>query len=112
MLEDFCHAPADDKLYHDDLFWNILTYVYGCGFGIAVFERIEQEDFNPNVAFEVGYMMALKKQVLLLKDQTLKNLHSDLIGRLYKTFDPQRIAQSLGPKLETWLRDKGLLPLM
>ena len=65
---------ADDKDYHDDLFWNILTYIYGCGAGIAVFERIELEEFNPNIFFEVGYMMALKKPVLLLKDRTLKNL--------------------------------------
>ena len=34
---------ADDKEYHDDLFPNILTYMWGCGMGIAVFERIEQE---------------------------------------------------------------------
>jgi hypothetical protein len=45
---------ADDKEYHEDLFSNVLTYIYGCGFGVAVFERIETEDFNPNVALEVG----------------------------------------------------------
>jgi hypothetical protein len=37
---------ADGKEYNPDLFWNVLTYVYGCGFGIAVFERIEAEKFN------------------------------------------------------------------
>jgi hypothetical protein len=41
---------ADSKAYHSDLYTNILTYVYGCSFGIAIFERIEQDDFNPNVA--------------------------------------------------------------
>src|ERR1041385_1242928 len=80
---------ADQKQYHDDLFWNILTYLHGCDFGIAVFERIELEEFNPNVALEVGYLMALRKPVLLLKDQTLRNLTTDLVGKLYKTFDPQ-----------------------
>jgi hypothetical protein len=45
---------ADDKQYHDDLYFNILTYVYGVRFGIAVFERIEQDNFNPNVSLEVG----------------------------------------------------------
>jgi Hypothetical protein (DUF2513) len=100
---------ADDKDYHDDLFWNILTYVFGCGFGVAVFERIEQEEFNPNIALEVGYMMALKKPVLLLKDKTLKNLNTDLIGKLYKIFDPQSISESIGPQLKRWLKDKGLV---
>lgn len=100
---------ADDKDYHDDLFWNILTYIYGCGIGIAVFERIEQEEFNPNIAFEVGYMMALKKPVLLLKDQTLKNLNADLIGKLYKEFNPQSISSTIAPQLQRWLKDKKII---
>ena len=45
---------ADDKWYHQSLFPNVMTYMYGCGFGVAVFECIETEDFNPNVALEVG----------------------------------------------------------
>ncbi len=100
---------ADDKDYHDDLFWNILTYIYGCDFGIAVFERIEQEEFNPNISLEVGYTMALRKPVLLLKDRTLKNLNTDLIGKLYKTFDPQDIAKSIAPQLQRWLKDKNII---
>jgi len=32
---------ADDKQYHDDLYYNVLTYLHGCGFGIGVFEQIE-----------------------------------------------------------------------
>jgi hypothetical protein len=57
---------ADDKTYHDDLYWNIMTYIYGCGLGIAIYERIESESFNPNVSLEVGYMLALEKPVCLL----------------------------------------------
>jgi hypothetical protein len=98
---------ADDKQYHDDLFPNVLTYVYGCGFGIAVFERIESEEFNPNVALEVGYMFALRKQVCLLKDKTLKTLHADLVGKLYKVFDAQAPIESIPTELSQWLRDKG-----
>jgi hypothetical protein len=100
---------ADQKQYHDDLFWNILTCIYGCSFGIAVFERIELEEFNPNIALEVGYIMALQKPVLLLKDRTLKNLNTDLIGKLYRTFDPQTIPESIGPEVRQWLKDKGII---
>lgn len=100
---------ADDKDYHDDLFWNILTYIYGCGFGIAVFERIEQEEFNPNVALEVGYMLALRKPVLLLKDKTLKNLNTDLIGKLYKAFDLENMPESIGIQLTRWLKDRDII---
>jgi hypothetical protein len=60
---------ADGKQYHDDLFPNVLTYIYGSRFGIAVFERLEDDDFNPNVSLEVGYLFALRKPVCLLKSQ-------------------------------------------
>jgi hypothetical protein len=100
---------ADEKEYHDDLFANVLTYLYGCGFGIAVFERLEADDFNPNVSLEVGYMRALRKQICLLKDKTLATLQTDLVGKLYKTFDPQSIKATLPAELEKWLRDKDII---
>ena len=100
---------ADDKQYHDDLFSNIQTYMHGCGFGIAVYERIEQDDFNPNVSLEVGYMSALGKPVLLLKDKTLRVLQTDLIGRLYRVFDPLDPEGTIPAPVEKWLQDKALV---
>jgi hypothetical protein len=100
---------ADTKEYHTDLYYNILTYIYGCGFGIAVFERIEREDFNPNVSLEVGYLLALKKEVCLLKDKTLTTLHTDLVGKLYRTFDPQDPVSSIPPQLSKWMSDRGIV---
>lgn len=102
---------ADDKQYHDDLFPNVLTYIYGCRFGIAVFERLEEDDFNPNVSLEVGYMHALKKSVCLLKDKTLNTLHTDLVGKLYKVFDPQDPESTIPNELERWLRDKDIVTI-
>ena len=100
---------ADDKEYHDDLFPNVLTYLYGCGFGIAVFERLEADDFNPNVSLEVGYMRALREPVCLLKDKTLKTLQTDLVGKLYKSFDPQKPEASIPDELDQWLSDKEIV---
>lgn len=71
-------------------------------------ERIEADDFNPNVSLEVGYMFALKKPVCLLKDKTLKTLHTALVGKLYRVFDPQDPASSVPPVLTQWLEDKGI----
>jgi len=99
---------ADDKDYHEDLFYNVLTYMHGCEFGIAVFEHAEGESFNPNVAFEVGYMMALKKPVCLLKDQTLTMLPTDLAGKLYCPFDTQDLDASISKQLSSWLKAKNL----
>jgi hypothetical protein len=112
VLDDFgiTAVRADGKEYSSDLFPNILTYLYGCAFGIAVFERIEAEKFNPNVALEVGYMMALGKPVCLLKDKTLEKLHTDLMGKLYREFDPQDPTPTIAATLEEWARDKRIIP--
>lgn len=100
---------ADDKEYTDNLYGNILTYMHACDFGIAVFERITSNDFNPNVSLEVGYLMGMGKKVLLLKDKTLPSLPADLVGKLYKPFDPQNISGTLPAQVEKWLKDKELI---
>jgi hypothetical protein len=100
---------ADERQYHDDLFYNILTYIYGTRFGIAVFERIEADTFNPNVSLEVGYMLGLGKSVCLLKERTLKMLNSDLVGKLYRPFDMQNPQKSIPPELFAWMDDKGFI---
>ena len=102
---------ADEKEYHEDLYFNILTYICGCAFGIAVFERIELEEFNPNVAPEVGLMFGLRKKVCLLKDKNLKTLPADLVGKLYKPFDPTEPEATIRGHLTTWLKDKGIIIL-
>jgi len=99
---------ADDKEYHSDLWPNILTYIYGCGFGIAVFERLDADEFNPNVSLEVGHLYGLGKPVCLLKDKTLKTLHTDLVGKLYRPFDPHNPAKTIPTELSKWIKDKGI----
>jgi hypothetical protein len=100
---------ADDKQYADDILENIMVYMQGCKFGIALYERLTEDDFNPNVSLEVGYMIAINKPVCLLKDKTLIYLHTDLIGRLYKAFDPQKPEDSIPIELNKWLVDKGFI---
>ena len=99
---------ADDKEYMEDLFPNIKTYMHACDFGVAVFDRITEDDFNPNVSLEVGYMMGMGKNVLLLKDKTLRSLQTDLTGKLYKQFDTTDIDSTMPAQIEKWLTDKGL----
>lgn len=105
----FVALRADIKQYHDDLWWNIATYMYGCRFGIGVFERIEDEAFNPNVSLEVGYMMGLGKPVCYLTERTLQNLHTDLVGKIYKEFDMQSCKETIPRALSKWMNDKGLM---
>lgn len=99
---------ADDKEYMDDLFPNIKTYMHACDFGVAVYDRITEDDFNPNVSLEVGYMLGMGKNVLLLKDKTLRSLNTDLTGKLYKAFDTTAVDSTMPTHIEKWLSDRGL----
>lgn len=99
---------ADDKEYHSDLFTNIQTYMHGCGFGVAVFDKIGAEDFNPNVSLEVGYMMSMNKDILFLKEKEERNLSEDLIGKLYKNFNSYDIKNTIPKNVFKWLNDKEL----
>ena len=106
---DIIGLRADDKEYMDDLYPNVKVYMHACNFGIAVFDRLTADDFNPNVSLEVGYLFGMGKNVLLLKDKTLKSLQTDLTGKLYKEFDPQDIENTLPKQIEKWLSDKGII---
>jgi hypothetical protein len=100
---------ADDKRYHDHTFFNVLTYLHGCAMGMAIYERIETQTYNPNVALEVGYLFAMRKPVCLLKDETLAMLPADLVGHLYDPFDPQDPAGTIPALVSRWLSDKDLV---
>ena len=100
---------ADDHEFHADLLSNVRTYLHGCGFGIAVYERIQTDEPNANVGFEVGYLMAMGKPVLLLKDKTAETLQSDLAGRLYKQFDPHDAQGTIPAQMTKWLEDYGII---
>jgi nucleoside 2-deoxyribosyltransferase len=100
---------ADEKYYSDELLPNIRTYMHCCSFGVAVFDRINSNEFNPNVSLEIGYMMALKKPILLLKDKTLPSLHTDLVSKLYEEFNFQDIDSTVHKVVSKWINSSDLL---
>lgn len=100
---------ADDKDYTGDLWENVCLYMLGCRYGVVVFEEIDQREFNPNVSLELGFMIALGKRCLLLKEQRMKSLPTDVVGKLYKEFDSYKIATTMTVALDSWAsRDLGL----
>lgn len=100
---------ADENEFHADLWGNVRTHLHGCGFGIAIYERIETNEPNANVGLEVGYLMAMNKPVLLLKDKTVETLQADLAGKLYKQFDPHDPEGTIPAQLTKWLEDYGII---
>lgn len=100
---------ADDCPYDDDLFTNVETYLHACSFGIAVFDRLVSDNYNPNVTLEVGYLIGLGRPVCLLKEKTLPKLPSDLVGRLYREFDVQDIPGTIPREIENWLYERRII---
>ena len=51
-------------------------------------------------------MFALNKPVCLLKEKTMKNLPTDIIGKLYKTFDLNDLEKSIENSINKWINDR------
>jgi len=94
---------ADEKEYSDDLWTNIEIYLTCCDYGIAVYEDMHSRSANPNVALEVGYMLAKRKRVLLLKEKSLPAMPSDLVHKLYKKFDAFQIPKTVTAQVARWV---------
>lgn len=105
---------SDDRLYppDGDLWNNICVYIMGCKFGVCVFEEIDEREFNPNVPLEYGFMRAMNRQVLLLKDLRMPKMPSDMTGKLYRHFDTYNITSTIHEQISQWAeRDLGLKPI-
>ena len=101
---------AKNKAYSDDLWDNVRIYMHASKYGVAVFEEIDERKFNPNVSMELGYMYALGKRVLLLKDKRMPTLPTDIVGRIYRPFDTYNIAATIKTQIKAWAEnDLGLI---
>lgn len=100
---DFHPVRADDRDYTGELWTNIEVCMTGCHLGIAVFEDIEQREFNPNVSLELGYMLGKRRRCLILKERRLPELPTDVIHRLYKPFDMFNIDNTVRAQVLRWI---------
>ena len=98
---------AKDVAFDIELWNNIKFCMDHSRYGIVVFDRVKQPDFSPNVALELGYMIALKRPSLILKEQNIPTLNSDIIGHLYNAFDSYDIINSVSSAIESWLIKLG-----
>lgn len=99
---------ANDRCYTADrnLWDNVCTYMQCCSLGIAVLEDIIDEEFNPNVALEYGFMRGLGKSALLLKEQRF-HPRADILGTLWEEFDIFDLDVTVPKAINRWLDDVG-----
>lgn len=85
---------ASEHNLTDDLY-NPVACLLCCSKGIAIFDEAETgAEFNPNVAYELGMLHLLGRECLILKHQSLKTLHTDILMKLYheyKTVEDARL---------------------
>jgi nucleoside 2-deoxyribosyltransferase len=96
---------ADDRDYTGDLWSNVELCMRCCQLGVAVFEDIDERDFNPNISLEVGYMMALRRRVMLLKERRLTALPADVVHKLYRPFDMFHIEATVSAEFSRWVKN-------
>jgi len=103
---------AKDSALSDDLWENVQLYMKFSRLGVAVFEEIDEREFNPNISLELGYMYALGRRCLLLKDKRMPRLPTDTCGKIYRDFDTYDLADSIGKQISEWCeKDLGLTPV-
>ena len=103
---------AKDRAFFDNLWDNIVFYMKNSKYGLSVFEEIDDREFNPNISMELGYLYALDRRCLLLKDKRMPRLPTDICGKIYKDFDTYDIEKSIQNKITEWCKnDLGLLPI-
>ncbi|MFQ6115858.1 MAG: TIR domain-containing protein [bacterium] len=83
----------------------------GASFVETIHDAIEQVDFiiadltesNPNVMYELGYAHGLGKPVLIIVQEEVSNVPSDLSGRLYLVYDRTKLNE-LAEQIQMWTR--------
>lgn len=96
---------ADESTFHDDLWENVKVYLDCCVAAVAFFEKKLCKSFNPNVALEVGYMLGRGKKVFIIKDGRIKDLPTDLKGKISCDYYRCGNNDTLVEQLEEWIQN-------
>ena len=100
---------ADEYQFARTIWENIKAYMDNADFGIAITDSVEEDYINSNVSVEIGYMLALKKKVCLLKEKSLDKLHSDFAGIIYKEFDINNVEGTIPTVLTDWMKFEKII---
>jgi len=90
---------------------NLCIYMLGCKYGLALLEDRSGEELNPNLTLEFGFMRALGRDAILIKDRAFKHIRADIVGTIPKDFsishefivDEQSLREAVGH----WMIDLG-----
>jgi len=106
---------AKDFQFEDQLWPNIEYCMTHSRYGIVVVENIDERSpkssyFNPNVAIELGYMLALKNRCLILKERAVRTLNTDILQFIYTPFDKFDVRDTVEAAISRWLENLSVFP--
>lgn len=95
---------ASDRDIEEDLWQNVAAHMWASRYGIAFFENRRGKGVNYNLSIEVGAMLMTGRRTAILKDTSIDNLPTDLVGKIYKSVDLDDVS-AVKAKLHAWIRD-------
>lgn len=98
---------ASDAMSQDTLWDNVVTYMWGCRYGIVLVDAAGGT-LNPNVLIEVGGMLMTGRRCAILRDDQAPAMPTDLVGHIYRSVSFSD-AFAVEQAVHSWLaRDLGL----
>jgi len=99
---------ASDRQADDELLGNVLAHMWACQYGIVVVENRTGDGLNSNVTIELGGMLMTGRRCMILKDQTVPKMPTDLVGQIYKSVDLDQLDEVIAAA-HVWVsEDLGL----
>ena len=102
-------ADMEDWNITDNVY-NPVAVLYCCKYGIALFDLPEPEqNYSPNVAYELGFMHSQNKQCLILINESIVHKKPfDLLSNLHKTYKQELQIVKL---VERWVKEMKIIPI-
>lgn len=110
VCRDVCAAHklefhlASDRSVVDSLLTNIAASMWASKFGILLLEDLEGRGLNYNAIFEAGGMIVTGRRCLIIKDDTVDKVPTDLVGNIYKSVD-LRDPHSVTAAVRAWITE-------
>jgi len=94
---------AYDKRFHPNLWDNVEMYLLGCKRGVAIVENKYQNELNPNVTMEWGWMRGMNRDVLYLVENTFDLTRADIAGLIQDRFAWENPEADIKRAVKNWL---------
>ncbi len=100
---------ASDGMAEDTLWSNVNTYMWASKYAIVLMDAVKRDEESPetlnhNVLIEIGGMLMTGRRCAILRDKSVPEMPSDLVGHIYKPTELSDHDASVAA-IHRWIRD-------